>query len=159
MNDFFYKKTIHVEMEGFPKETFKMRPLRIYELSDYFEAVEKSVDFISSQLITLLAKTIDRDITNLPIAVLPKLLEELSGLSFPEWRKRDRKLNKEDFDFVEMMDFLISQGHRHHEILRYTTLQFRQYIEAAMSRLTGKKKKMQDPLKALLTMKIPIRGK
>lgn len=172
MDTFFTEQIIHIDLEGADRVTFTMRPLKIRELPGYLRCLKKTRNYPPlegdkgggiPELIDIIAVTVDKSLYDLPAAALSHIIDVFLDLNFHEGKEekiRDQKSeirNLEDGDFARMLDFLITRGHCYADILEYTLPQFRQFIEAAVERLTGVKKKKKEPLEALLGLGIPIR--
>lgn len=165
MEDLFSEgKVVRIETDGENGEAAEryMRFLKVKDLPEFFsiDEIEDEVEKLAA-FIRMIEQRTEGELDSLPSdTVFDAFINLNFGKAEPGEKKTSAEINMVN-NFANAFDFLISQGHSFSAIMEYTIPRYRHLMEAACTRLFGKKEKPKkmDPLDAFRKLGIPIRKK
>ena len=152
------KKRIIIQ-NGDIKFSFNMFPIKIRHLDQIDDLIEYIKDndynFTIVKFLDIIKDTIDISLDDLNENCLDDLIKIFIDFNFDNKKVKNNK-QKQNEDILKAIDFLISEGHSYIDILEYSIFQFSKFVELAIDRKTGYKKKQHNPIDVLKKIGVKV---
>lgn len=108
----------------------------------------------------LIEETTDADLSKIPQTALNEFMQIFIDFNFQPNKFKKHKNNKNDQNekILQCIDFLISEGHCYSDILDYSIFEFSKFVDLAVDRKGGYKKKDINPMKMLTDIGVKVDG-